>query len=162
MQMYELRPAPGTRKRRVVVGRGNGSGCGKTSGRGQTGQNSRSGRGIIKSLHGGQMPLIRRLPKIGFRSKRPVLYQVVSLEDLNCFASGAKIDAVALKKQGLISNIFKPYKILSNGELKNPLTIEAYSFSQSASDKIKQAGGKIKVITAIDVKKAKEQLTKPQ
>lgn len=157
MQLYELCPAKGTKKVRRIVGRGNGSGRGKTSGRGQKGQSARSGRGIINSLHGGQMPLIRRLPKIGFRSKSPVFYQVVSLVDLGRFASGTNIDASVLKAQGLIRNIYKPYKILGNGILKNAVTVEAYGFSQSAGDKIKQAGGTIKIITARDVKKAQEQ-----
>jgi large subunit ribosomal protein L15 len=146
MFLHEIKSPHGSRKRRKIVGRGRGSGHGKTSTKGQKGQKSRSGRGIIGQLEGGQMPLIRRLPKIGFRSKRPILYQVVNLDHLSRFKSGSVVDAKTLKSKGLIKNIYRPFKILGSGELKHALTVQAYSFSKSAADKIAKAGGKIETI----------------
>ena len=146
MQVHDLKPAGGARKRRKTVGRGNGSGHGKTSCRGQTGQNSRSGRGIQKQLEGGQVPLIRRLPKVGFRSKRPVLYKLISLKQLATLDTGAQLDAQALTEKGLIKNMFKPYKVVGNSAIKHAIQVEAYSFSKRAEEIIKQAGGQTKVI----------------
>ena len=148
MQLHELTAPVGSNKRKKIVGRGKGSGHGKTSCRGHgRNQRARAGRGILISLEGGQMPLIRRLPKVGFRSHRPILYQVVSVESLARFKSNTLVDAQTLKDKGLIKNIFKPFKILGDGELKHPLTVQAYSFSKSAADKITKAGGKTVVIT---------------
>jgi len=146
MQLHDLKPANGAKKRRKIVGRGNGSGHGKTSCRGQTGQNSRSGRGIQKQLEGGQMPLIRRLPKVGFRSRRPVLYKLVSLKQLAALNSGGKLDAETLQEKGFIKNMFKPYKVVGNSDIKHAFQIEAYGFSKRAEEIIKNAGGQIKII----------------
>lgn len=153
MPLHELRPARGATKRRKIVGRGPGSAHGKTSGRGHRGQKARSGRGILRTLEGGQIPLIRRLPKVGFRSKRPTIYQIVKLEGLNRFQAGTVIDARTLKDKGFIKNPLKPYKILGNGEIKKALTIEAYSFSGSARDKIAKAGGEAKTVKKDELKK---------
>ena len=154
MQLHELRGPRGARKRRKIVGRGKGSGHGKTSCRGHgRHQRARSGRGILRQLEGGQMPLIRRLPKVGFRSKRPVLYKLVKLESLAVFKSGTVVNAKILKERGLIRSIYKPFKVLGDGALNNAITVEAYSFSQSATDKIVKAGGKAVVINHEVLKK---------
>ena len=123
-----------------------GSGHGKTSCRGQTGQLSRSGRAVILGSEGGQMPLIRRLPKVGFRRKNPLIYQVVKLLSLKKFKEGTVIDGEFLKSKGLIKSIYKPYKILGDGEITKSWTIRAYSFSKSAQEKIVKAGGKAETI----------------
>jgi len=151
MFTHELRSPRGARKTRKLVGRGRGSGHGKTSCRGQKGQTSRSGRGIINSLESGQVPLIRRLPKVGFHSARPIVYQIVKLSDLSRFKEGALVDANTLKQKGLIEKAYKPYKVLAVGEIKKALTIQAYSFSKKAEELIKQAGGKAETITAATV-----------
>ncbi len=158
MQAHQIPQPKGSRKRRKIVGRGRGSGSGKTSGRGHgRNQGARSGRGIIPQLEGGQMPLLRRTPKIGFRRKNPVIYQQVSLTDLAKFKAGTVVDAIALRKKGLIENPYKPFKILSNGEIKHALTVQAYAFSKVAAEKITKAGGKTEVIDKkvliIEVKK---------
>jgi len=160
MQVHDIKATPKTNRRKRIVGRGNGSGSGKTSGRGMNGQNSRPGRSTILGFEGGQMTLIRRLPKVGFNSHRPINYQTVKVESLNSFKDGSVVDAVALKANKLIGSTRKPYKILGDGELKKSLTCKAYSFSKSAQEKITKAGGKIEVITASDLKeKDKQQKT---
>ncbi len=156
MQVHDLRSPKGSRKKKRIVGRGNGSGRGKTSGRGHTGQNARTGRGIIKSSEGGQISLIRRLPKVGFRSHRPKVYQLVQLDSLSQFKDGAVVDARALRAKGLIKSMFKPYKVLGDGEVKKALTVQAYSFSKSASEKITKAGGKAETIDQQVLKKAEK------
>ena len=144
MQLQDLKSPKGSRKRKKIVGRGRGSGLGKTSGRGENGQKSRStGRATVGSSEGGQMPLIRRLPKVGFRSHRPILNQVVPLTRLNQFENGTVINAEFLKQQGLIKSLNKPFKILSDGEITKSLVIQAKSISKAAQDKIVKAGGKI-------------------
>lgn len=157
MQIHDIKSPKGSTKRKRIIGRGPSSGRGGTSGRGQTGQKSRAGRGMINSLEGGQIPLIRRLPKVGFRSKRPIIYKVINLGDLSKFKTGSVIDAQSLKANGLIKSIYRPYKILGSGEIKHALTIKAYHFSKSASDKIKKAGGKTE---KVDRKSLKEALQK--
>ena len=146
MYLHELKSPKGSRKRRKIVGRGQGSGHGKTSCRGQTGQNSRSGRGILNGLEGGQMPLIRRLPKVGFRRKNPLVYQTVNLSNLKRLKEGTVVTAEVLKAKGLIKTIFQPFKILGDGEITKPLTIQAFAFSKSAQEKITKAGGSCQVI----------------
>ncbi|OGX34964.1 MAG: 50S ribosomal protein L15 [Omnitrophica WOR_2 bacterium RIFCSPHIGHO2_02_FULL_52_10] len=144
MQLHDLKSPPGSRKRRKIVGRGSGSGHGKTCGRGEKGQNSRStGRTLVDGLEGGQMPLIRRLPKVGFRSKRPVLNQVVDLGRLNRFKEGTVIDADFLKTHGLIKSLNKPFKIMGDGEIKRALVFHTERMSVSAREKVLKAGGKI-------------------
>ena len=159
MQVHQIPRPKGSRKRRWIVGRGKGSGSGKTSGRGHgRNQGARSGRGIIPQLEGGQMPLLRRTPKIGFRGKDPLVYQEVDIAALSKFKSGAVVDALALRQKGLIENPYKPFKILGDGEIKNALTVRAYAFSKSAEEKITKAGGKAEVADKkeliIEVKKA--------
>ena len=145
MRVQDLKPPKGSRKRRKIVGRGRGSGHGKTSCRGENGQKSRStGRTLIGSSEGGQMPLIRRLPKVGFRSKRPVLNQVVHLGRLSGFGDGTVINAEFLKAHGLIKSLNKPFKILGGGEITKPLVIQFRSVSKTARQKIIKAGGKVK------------------
>jgi len=146
MQVHDLRSPKGSRKKKRIVGRGRGSGAGKTSGRGENGQKSRSGRGIIKSLEGGQIPIIRRLPKVGFRSKRPIIYQLVKLDSLSKFKEGTVVDGETLKQKNLIKNCYKPYKVLGDGEIKKALTVQAYSFSKTAKEKIEKAGGKTETV----------------
>ena len=148
MQLQDLKPPAGSKKRRKIVGRGRGSGHGKTSGRGHKGQRSRSGRGVILSSEGGQMNLIRRLPKVGFNSRYPNEYQIVHLESLNRFNDGTVVTAILLKSEGIIKSAHYPVKILSDGELKKKLTIQANRFSKSAEEKIKSAGGKAELLNA--------------
>ncbi|MBI5025099.1 MAG: 50S ribosomal protein L15 [Candidatus Omnitrophica bacterium] len=144
MHLHELKSPVGSRKRKKLLGRGAGSGHGRTSGRGQKGQNSRSsGRKLVGTSEGGQMPLAKRLPKVGFRSKRPVLNQVVDLKQLDQLENGTVINAAFLKSQGLIESIHKPFKILGDGELKKSVVIEEGSISLTAREKILKAGGKV-------------------
>lgn len=159
MQLQDLKSPKGSRKRRKIVGRGKGSGHGKTSGRGENGQKSRStGRATVGSSEGGQMPLIRRLPKVGFRSHRPILNQVVRIEKLNKFEKGTLINAEFLKVQGLIKSINKPFKILGDGEIIKSLVIQVKSISKTAQDKIIKAGGKIEAV--VENKNTEEALSK--
>jgi len=161
MQINDLKAPMGATKRRKLRGRGKGSGLGKTSGRGQgRNQRARAGRGILSSLEGGQMPLIKRLPKVGFRSRHPIIYQLVDLSDLSRCKDGSVVDGKILKEKGLIKSIYRPFKILGEGEIKNALTIQAYSFSKSAEEKIKAAGGKAEVITAKALKAAEKSAAK--
>jgi large subunit ribosomal protein L15 len=152
MYVHELKASKGANKKRKIVGRGRGSGHGKTSGRGQTGQDSRAGRGILFSLEGGQMYLIRRLPKVGFTSRRPKDYQTVPLNELNGFKDGDVVNAQTLKAKGIIRTVRRPVKILNAGDLSKRLTIQAQSFSKSAQEKITKAGGKAEVVELVLVK----------
>ena len=152
MYVHELKASKGANKKRKIVGRGRGSGHGKTSGRGQTGQDSRAGRGILFSLEGGQMYLIRRLPKVGFTSRRPKDYQTVPLNELNGFKDGDVVNAQTLKDKGIIRTVRRPVKILNAGDLSKRLTIQAQSFSKSAQEKITKAGGKAEVVELVLVK----------
>ena len=152
MFLHELSSPKGSRKKRKIVGRGKGSGHGKTSGKGHKGQKARAGRGILLGLEGGQVPLIRRLPKFGFRSKSPILNQVVNVESLNRFANGAVITAESLKGEGLIASTNKPFKILGDGDIKKSVIIKEGSISKIAQEKVLKAGGKIEI--AIDSKGA--------
>ncbi len=146
MQLHQIRSPLGSRKGKKIVGRGRGTGHGKRSGRGQTGQNSRAGRGVILGYEGGQMNLLRRLPKVGFRSKWPVEYQIVNVVSLDKFKDGETVDSEALKNENLIKTLNRPVKILSNGEITKKVTVRAHCFSKSAQDKITKAGGKAEVI----------------
>ena len=145
MQLHELKAPFGARKRRKIVGRGPGSGHGKTSCRGQKGQSSRPGRVTLLGLEGGQMPLIRRLPKVGFRSKNPTIYQVVNIGSLNVFAPGDVINAENLKAKGLIKSLQKPVKILGEGEINKSLLIQVKNMSKTAQEKLVKAGGKLEI-----------------
>jgi large subunit ribosomal protein L15 len=138
----------GARKRHKVVGRGRGSGHGRTSGRGNKGQNSRASGGVRPGFEGGQMPLIRRIPKRGFTFTPKVKYEVVSLEKLDRFSAGTEITPEVLKKARLVNRKGPKVKILGDGNLKHPLVIKAHAFSKSALEKINKAGGKAHVLAA--------------
>lgn len=147
MKLHELKPAEGSTKKRKRVGRGESSGLGKTSGRGANGQNARSGGGTRPGFEGGQMPLIRRVPKRGFNNIFRVDYSVVKLEDLNRFEDGAEITPELLIETRLVRKLEKGgVKILGNGSIDKKLTVKAHKFTQSATEKIEAAGGKAEVI----------------
>lgn len=146
MKLHELSPAPGAKKERNRVGRGIGSGNGKTSGRGHKGQNARSGGGVRPGFEGGQNPLYRRLPKRGFNNPFRKEYAIVNIEELNAFAAGTEITPELLKEQGIVKKPLSGIKILGNGEITVQLTVKANKFSQSAVEKIQAAGGKTEVI----------------
>lgn len=146
MKLHELSPEPGSRKVRTRVGRGLGSGLGKTSGRGQKGQNSRSGGGVRTGFEGGQMPLYRRLPKRGFTNIFANEYVEINVEQLNRFENGTVVDPVALIEAGVIKNVRDGIRILGNGELTKSLTVIANGFTKTAEAKITAAGGKVEVI----------------
>ena len=147
MKLHELQLAAGSNKTRTRVGRGLGSGLGKTSGRGQKGQNSRSGGGVRSGFEGGQMPLYRRLPKRGFNySVFAKQYAEVNVEQLNRFEDGATVDPVALIEAGILKNVRDGIRILGNGTLETKnLTVIANGFSKAAEEKITAAGGKVEV-----------------
>ncbi|WP_110955708.1 50S ribosomal protein L15 [Anaerosinus massiliensis] len=146
MKLHELAPAPGSKKVRTRVGRGLGSGLGKTSGRGHKGQNSRSGGGVRTGFEGGQMPLYRRLPKRGFFNVFGSEYAEVNVETLNRFEDGSTVDPVALIEAGILKNVRDGVRILGNGEITKKLTVIANGFTKSAEAKITAAGGKVEVI----------------
>ena len=146
MKLHELSPEPGSRKARTRRGRGLGSGLGKTSGRGQKGQNSRSGGGVRTGFEGGQMPLYRRLPKRGFKNVFAKEYAEVNVSSLNRFEDGAVVDPVALIEEGILKNVLDGVRILGNGELTKKLTVKANGFTKSAEEKIQAAGGEVEVI----------------
>lgn len=146
MKINELKPAPGSRSSKKRVGRGIGSGHGKTSTRGQDGQNSRSGGGVRPGFEGGQMPLTRRLPKRGFVNIFAKEYSIVNVSDLNKFEDGTEITAEILRKERLIRKINDGVKVLGNGEITKKLTVKAVKFTKSATDKIVAAGGTAEVV----------------
>lgn len=146
MKLHELSPAPGSKHTKKRVGRGTGSGMGKTSTRGHKGQWARSGGGVRPGFEGGQNPLFRRLPKRGFKNFNRVEYAIVNLEDLNQFAAGTEVTPEFLIDSGVVKNPKDGIKILGNGELTVSLTVKANKFSQSAVEKITAAGGKSEVI----------------
>ncbi len=144
-ELHDLSPSAGSRRDRKRLGRGPGTGLGKTSGRGHKGQKARSGASIPAGFEGGQMPLQRRIPKRGFTPINRVEYQVVnvrSLEDIQ----GDAVDPQVLSDQGLIGSAKKPVKILGDGELTRSLTVRVHAFSGSARSKIEGAGGSVAVI----------------
>ncbi|MBQ9915468.1 MAG: 50S ribosomal protein L15 [Clostridia bacterium] len=147
MKLNELKPAEGSKKAAFRVGRGHGSGNGKTAGRGHKGQNARSGGGVRPGFEGGQMPLYRRLPKKGFTNIFAKTYTQINVSDLNKFADGAEVTAEALKAEGIIKKVNDGVVILGRGDLtaKN-LTVKAVRFSATAAEKITNAGGKAEVI----------------
>jgi large subunit ribosomal protein L15 len=146
MKLHELKPAEGSRQERKRVGRGNGSGWGKTSGRGQKGQKSRSGGGVRPGFEGGQMPLIQRLPKRGFKNPTRKEYAIVNLDTLNRFAEGTEVTPELLLETRVISKAKDGVKILGNGQLEHKLTVRAHKFSDSAKAAIEAAGGQAEVI----------------
>ena len=146
MDLSNLKPAPGSTKNRKRLGRGPGSGTGKTSGKGHKGQNARSGGGVKPGFEGGQMPLQRRIPKRGFVSRNRKVYNLVNLRDLELFDAGTVVDLEQFGKTGLVSGIKDGIKVLADGELTKALTVHAHKFSKSAVAKIEAAGGKVEVI----------------
>lgn len=146
MKLHELKSVEGARHYKKRVGRGTGSGLGKTSTRGHKGQNARSGGGVRPGFEGGQTPLFKRLPKRGFTNINRVEYAVVNVKDLNCFAAGSVVDLEALKVKGLVKKEYEGVKILGNGEIKVALTVKAAKFSEVANQKISAAGGNIEVL----------------
>ena len=146
MKLHELSPAPGSTKNRNRVGRGIGSGNGKTAGRGMKGQLSRSGGGKYKGFEGGQMPIYRRLPKRGFKNIFRKTYAQVNVATLNRFDDGTTVDPVVLVEEGILKNVCDGIRILGNGELTKKLTVRANGFTKTAEEKITAAGGKVEVI----------------
>lgn len=144
MKLHQLQPAPGARKSRKRLGRGPGSGLGKTAGKGHKGMLARSGRANVAGFEGGQMPLARRLPKRGFHNPFRTEFAVVNLKTLA--ALDPNVTPQVLYEKGIVKKQSRPIKILGVGELDKPMTIEAHKFSQSALRKIEQAGGQAKVI----------------
>ena len=146
MDLSNLSPAAGSVKNRKRIGRGAGSGLGKTSGRGHKGQNSRSGGGVKPGFEGGQMPLQRRLPKRGFASLNKKVYALVNLRDLESFEAGSSIDPEMLINAGFIKAVCDGVKILADGELTKAVTVKAHKFSKSAAAKIEAVGGTVEVL----------------
>ena len=147
MKLHTMQPNLGATTTRKRVGRGVGSGLGKTSGKGHKGQNARSGGGVRPGFEGGQLPLFRRLPKRGFTNARfKTRYATINLSDLNRFEDGAVVTPELLKEMGLIKNQLDGIKVLGNGKLEKKLTVKAHQFSSSAQREIEGNGGKIEVI----------------
>ena len=145
MDLSNLSPAPGSTKARKRLGRGPGSGNGTTAGRGNKGQNSRSGGGVRPGFEGGQMPIHRRLPKRGFVNIFAKSIAVVNIRDLARFESGSVVDADALKAKGLVKGRVDGIKLLGNGDITYPLTIKVSHVSRAAREKVEAAGGAIEV-----------------
>src|SRR5512144_2432294 len=149
MRLHDLKPRPGAKHRRKRLGQGESSGHGKTSGRGGKGQTARSGSSIRIGFEGGQMPLIRRIPKRGFNNTRhETVYLPVNLESLNGFEDGAAVDEAALRSLGLANGRQLGIKILGKGELTRKLTVTAHAFSASAKAKIEAKGGTCELLVA--------------
>jgi large subunit ribosomal protein L15 len=147
MRLHDLKPRPGAKHRRKRLGKGESSGLGKTSGRGGKGQTARSGSSIRIGFEGGQMPLIRRIPKRGFNNARHTIrYVGVNVSSLNQFDEGAKVDVEALRKAGLANGPVKRIKVLGEGELTRKLTVSAHAFSATAKSKIEAKGGICEVV----------------
>lgn len=146
MKLDELKPAPGSKHRRKRVGRGPGSGHGKTACRGTKGQKSRSGAKISPAFEGGQMPLIRRLPKRGFTNIFGKQYSIINLRDLNRFSPGTVVDAEVLKQAGLVRKGATHIKLLGQGEVNVPLTVRVQAVSSKAKAVIEAQGGKVEVV----------------
>jgi large subunit ribosomal protein L15 len=146
MKLHELVPAEGSRRERKRVGRGIGSGNGKTAGKGHKGQKARSGGGVRPGFEGGQNPIFRRLPKRGFTNIHRKELAIVNLDQLNRFAEGTEVTPEVLINSGLVKDAKDGIKILGNGEISVKLTVKANKFSQSAIDKIQAAGGTTEVI----------------
>ena len=147
MKLHELRPSEGAFKTSKRLGRGTGSGLGKTSGKGHKGQNARSGGGVRPGFEGGQLPLFRRLPKRGFSNAMfKVEYATINVSDLEKFEDGAVVTPELLKEMGIVKNLKDGIKVLGNGELTKKLTVKADKFSSTAKEKIENVGGTTEVI----------------
>ncbi|MCR4419479.1 MAG: 50S ribosomal protein L15 [Clostridia bacterium] len=145
MELHELSPAPGSRRSRFRVGRGIASGAGKTAGKGHKGQKARSGGGVRRGFEGGQMPLVRRIPKRGFTSDRPRM-AVINVGELNRFGEGEVVTPELLAEKGLVKKLSWGVRVLGEGELTKALTVRAHGFSQAARRKIEAAGGRVEVV----------------
>ena len=146
MKLHELTPAPGSTKAPKRLGRGIGSGVGKTSGKGHKGQNARSGGGVALGFEGGQTPLYKRIPKRGFTNYTRKEYAIVNVASLNVFEDGATVDFETLKAAGLLKKQLDGVKVLGCGELTKKLTVKANKFSATAKESIEKAGGIVEVI----------------
>lgn len=146
MKMHELAPAFGSTKEAKRIGRGHGSGNGKTAGKGHKGQKARAGHGMRPGFEGGQMPLQRRIPKRGFNNIFAEEWTAVNLSALEVFEDGATVDAAALADKGIIKKANLPVKVLGNGKLTKKLNVKLNAFSASAAEKINSVGGKAEVI----------------
>ena len=146
MELHQLSPVPGSTQVGKRKGRGHGSGNGKTGGRGHKGQKARSGGKVRAGFEGGQMPLVRRVPKRGFNNVFAKPLTAINLAVLNRFEDGAVVDAAALIEMGVISECPNGLKVLSNGTLTKKITVKAAAFSDTAKEKIEQAGGKAEVV----------------
>ena len=146
MKLHELKAVEGARHSRKRVGRGTGSGHGKTSCRGHKGQNARSGGGVRPGFEGGQTPLFKRLPKRGFTNVNRKEYAVVNVEDLNVFEKDSVVTIENLQEKGLVKKLYDGVKVLGAGKLEVALTVKANKFSKAAEEAITSAGGKIEVI----------------
>lgn len=146
MKLHELKPAEGSRGERKRIGRGIGSGHGKTAGKGHKGQNARSGGGVRPGFEGGQTPLFQRLPKRGFTNINRKEYAIVNLDTLNRFEDGAEVTPELLIETGVVSNEKAGIKILAKGKVEKKLTVKAHKFSSAAKEAIEAAGGQTEVI----------------
>lgn len=147
MKLHDIAPTPGSKHRRKRVGRGDSSGLGKTAGRGEKGQKSRTGAVIRPFFEGGQIPLFRRLPKRGFKNADRIIYALVNLDKLNDnFEAGDVVDFEALRAKKLLAKSDTIIKVLANGEITKALTVKAAKFSAAAAEKIQAAGGKIEIV----------------
>ncbi len=146
MKLHEISPAAGSTTAPKRLGRGVGSGLGKTSGKGHKGSKARSGGGKAQGFEGGQMKLVRRIPKRGFTNIYAKEYATINISALEAFEDGAVVDALALKNAGIVKNAKDGIKVLGNGELTKKLTVKAAKFSKSAAEKIEGNGGKAEVI----------------
>lgn len=146
MKLHELSPVEGSKKSAKRIGRGHGSGQGKTAGKGHKGQKARAGKGMRVGFEGGQMPLQRRIPKRGFNNIFAKNIVTVNVGTLNKFEDGAVVDIAALIEAGVVKNTFDGVKVLSNGNLTKKLTVKVTAFSEAAKAKIEAAGGKAEVV----------------
>lgn len=146
MRLSELQPSPGSRSQKKRVGRGPGSGWGKTAGRGAKGQNSRAGGGTKPGFEGGQMPLTRRIPKRGFTNIFRTPWSIINLRDLSRFPADTVVDAAALRAAGLVTNRAKRIKLLAQGEVTVPLVVQVQAVSSQAKSRIEAAGGRVEVV----------------
>ena len=147
MNLNNMSPAPGAKTEKKRLGRGIGSGLGKTSGKGHKGQNARSGGGVRPGFEGGQMPLVRRIPKRGFTNNFKKVYSIVNVSDLEKFADGTEVTAELLLQEGVLSKVEEyGLKVLGNGTLSKKLVVKANKFTKSAAEIIEKAGGKAEVL----------------
>jgi large subunit ribosomal protein L15 len=147
MKLSDLRPAEGAKTARKRVGRGKGSGLGKTSGKGHKGLKARSGGGVKPGYEGGQMPMQRRLPKRGFNNIFRKEYATIQVKDLNVFEAGTVVDVELIWASGLVKDLKNGIKLLANGEITRPLTVKVDKASKAASEKVIAAGGTLEVVT---------------